>query len=260
MRIRTTTPKGRSLAAVGLLGLSLLVAACGGGASAAAVGDDETTNAAGQAATDQAATDQGGAAAMSGDYADEEWIAGAVAALDAHDSYTFEIETTAESSYGEETRRTYGVVRPSDDAAIVNFEIEGSVSQYVTIGDKSWIDYGDNQYRPQDEPDESREVIRNVWDEFFASYADDFVVVGPEKTHGRATIHVVIDPDYVENKVEQFGEEYRGWTLDLWLAEDDGHLVRAVYGGPLAPISFGVPRFTLDVKSVDCECPVTEPR
>jgi hypothetical protein len=253
MPARITDHRERPFAAIGLLAVSLLIAACGGGAS----GADSTP-----ASSDVPAQPPAGdtATAADGEYADEAWIANAVAALQAHDSYTFEIETTSESSYGEELRRTFGVVRPVDDAAVVNFEIEGTGSQYVTIGEESWIDFGDGQYRPQDEPDESREVMQAVWDEFFASYADDFVIAGNETVHGRATVHVVIDPYLVEQKVEMFGEEYRPWTIELWLAEDDGHLVRAIYGGDLAPISYSVPRFTLDVKSIDCECPVTEPR
>lgn len=174
-------------------------------------------------------------------------------------AFTFEIESTSEGSSGEETRRTYGVVRPTDEAATVNFEIEGTVSTHVTIGTRSWVDYGDSQWRPLDEPDLSGDAIRELFDEYFSGSVDDFVIAGHETVHGRATIHAVIDPGRVEDQVQAFGDEYEGWSIDLWLAEADGHLVRAVYGGPLAPISFSVPRFTIDVESIDCVCPVSEP-
>ena len=122
------------------------------------------------------------------------------------------------------------------------------------------IDFGDGRFRPQDETDDTGELARKLWDEFFVDYADDFVTAGTETVHGRSAVHLTIDPYLVERKVEMFGEEWRPWTIDLWLAEDDGHLVRAVYGGPQAPITFTLPRFTIDIKSVDCECPVFEPR
>jgi hypothetical protein len=253
MRTRTTNRGRAPIAALTLLGIALLVGACGGGASAAdAIGDPDA-----QAAADVLIENVDDA--PEGEYADEAWILGSIDALYARDSFTFEVETSGESSYGPFTNRVNGIVRPSDDAFVVNFDTEGSVSQYVTIGDESWIDYGDGQYRPQDVPDDSGNHVRELWDEYFASYADDFVIAGEETVHGRATVHAVIDPEIVENKVELFGEEYRNWTLDLWLAADDGHLVRAIYGGPQAPVSFSVPQVSIDVKSVDCECPVHDP-
>jgi hypothetical protein len=253
MPAKFTNHRERPLAAIGLLAVSLLIAACGAGATAAG-----PTPGASDAPAQPPAGDT--ATAADGEYADEAWIANAVAALQAHDSYTFEIETTSESSYGEELRRTFGVVRPVDDAAVVNFEIEGSGSQYVTIGEKSWIDFGDGQYRPRDEPDESREAMQAVWDEFFASFADDFVIAGNETVHGRATVHVVIDPYLVEKKVEMFVEEYRPWTIELWLAEGRRPpRPRDLRRRPRPDQLLGAAS-TLDVKSIDCECPVTEPR
>lgn len=254
MRNRLTIRRARLSAALGFLALAVLVAACGGGASAAG---DPVPDSADEPAV---VIDTQPAAADDGEYADEEWVAAAVDVLHARDSYTIEVETTYEGSSGPELIRMFGTIRPADRASQVSQEIEGSGSTYITIGTESWIDFGDGRFRPQDETDDTGELARKLWDEFFVDYADDFVVAGTETVHGRSAVHLTIDPYLVERKVEMFGEEWRPWTIDLWLAEDDGHLVRAVYGGPQAPITFTLPRFTIDIKSVDCECPVFEPR
>ncbi len=246
------TLRGGSRAAITLLGIALLVGACGGGAQAA----DNDTNPDDTAA---AAEILDGDAAPAGESADEAWIARAIDALYARESFTFEMSSTTEGSSGIEIRRTNGTVRPADASSVVNFEIGGSVSQYVTIADESWVDYGDGNYLSQETPDLSGEAVRTVWDERFAGYAHKFVVVGHETIHGQATTHVVIDPGVVEDQVQMFGEKYRAWTIDLWLAEDDGHLVRGIFGGPQAPLSYSVPQLAVDVTSIDCECPVHDP-
>ena len=85
------------------------------------------------------------------------------------------------------------------------------------------------------------------------------MVLGRGTIHGQATTHLVIDPGGVEDQVQMFGEKYRAWTIELWLAEDDGRLVRGIFGGPQAPLSYSVPQLTVDITSVDCECPVHDP-
>lgn len=246
---RTDLPVGRRLLL--LAGATaILLAACGGGASAPTpVEDDPAADmAGGEAAAD----------APAGDYADEELVLGAFEALAGHDSYSYEIKVRGMT----QSSVVRGIVHNAPEPArIVNYES----SAYLTIGDRYWADLGWGELRPADEPfkenlAETDEMSLDKLYEPFTDFADDFVIDGRDEVGGVPTMHLVIDEYIVNQRVEAFGREHAGWTMEIWLAEEDGRLMKALYGGPLAPLgAFGLDDYTLEVKSVDCDCPIVTP-
>lgn len=246
---------------------ALVVAACGGGTRAGEVDAGDMPSGAGSASAAPGASAPAEPAGDVGSYADEALVAGAVDALMAHESFSYEVSSRGKASDDTEIRSTIrAIVRTSPEPArIVNFESQGSTTVFLTIGDRYWADLGDGRFRPQETPFDANlpetdgSSLQNLF-AMFDSHFDDLIVTGHETTHGVPTVHLTIDPYIVEQRVEAFGEDERGWTLELYLAEDDGRLVRAVYGGPLANVGyFSLDDFAIDVKAVDCACPINEP-
>ena len=66
----------------------------------------------------------------------------------------------------------------------------------------------------------------------FLGQSNDFVLAGKETVHGVPSDHLVLDPDELAKVRDQFGDGNEAWVAELWLAEADGRLVKAVWGWP----------------------------
>ena len=233
---------------------SLLLAACGGTAapSADVPADPDAP------ASQPVEQPQAGGSTEVGAYADPALIQGAFAALDAHDSYSYEIAFRAEGTSGHH----YGIVR---HAPVEARSVDYGGIVHLAIDGEYWSDLGWGELRPADVPFKEHDPaldatsVQNLFDDFVDN-ADDFVVDGTEEVAGQEAVRLVIDPYIVEQRVEAFGADEAGWTMQVWLSTADGALLKAMYGGPLANLdSFGYPDYTIEVKDLDCSCPLQAP-
>jgi len=125
----------------------------------------------------------------------------------------------------------------------VNYTADGDTIALLHVDGKDYADYGDG-YVEVTADSGTREdtdplAIRALYASF-AGMADDLVVAGRETTHGIATVHLVLGEDVLADRRESLGEGAEGWIAELWLAEADGQLVKAVWGRPARAATGGV--------------------
>ena len=196
---------------------------------------------------------------------DEAKVKGAVQALAALDSYLYEGKIVQTGGSGTRTQDVRGVVRSKPSPArSVSYTADGDTIVLMFADGKDFADFG-NGLAPatadQGTREESDPLALSALYAAFEGHADDFVLAGKETAHGVASDHLVLDPDELAKVRDQFGDGNDAWVAELWLAEADGRLVKAVWGGPQAaePASFAPPFFTIDVTDANCDCPVTAP-
>jgi hypothetical protein len=243
-------------AAAGLV--ALLVLGCGGGSSA-------TGGSSPAASSGSAGGGGGGSSTEVGEPYDKAIVLAAADTLATVDSYVYEGSIVQTGGSGTRTQTVHGIVRTVPiEARSVSYTAGGDTIVLVFADGKDYADYGTGFVAVGTEAG-TRETsdplsIRTLYGAF-GGHADDFVVAGRETTHEVPSVHLVLDPDELADVRELMGTGAEGWIAELWLAEDDGRLIKAVWGGPQAPDpdAFGQPNFTLDVTDMDCECPVTPP-
>jgi hypothetical protein len=238
-----------------LLLVALCAAACGGGSPA-----DGATAAAG------ATSPPGGGGGAAGEPYDEAIVAAAVDKLAATGSYVYEATITQTGGSGTRIQNVRGVVRTDPALArSVSYEADGDTIVLLFADGKDWADYGNGfeevgaDAGTRDDTDPL--AIATLFAGSFAGHADDFVIAATETTHDVASVHLVLAEATLADRRESLGEGAEAWVAELWLAEADGRLVKAVWGGAQAPEpdAFGLPTFTIDITDVDCTCPVEAP-
>lgn len=250
---RRIQPRRRMTGRFASLGaVALLVIGCGGGAATGS-----TPGGGG------ASTPPGGG---TGEPYDEALVTAAADVLAAVDSYEYDATIVQTGGSGVRTQTVHGIVRTSPSVArSVTYTIGADVIALMFVDGKDFADYGtgftalaaDAGTREETDP----LAIRTLFSPFTGGRADDFVVAGKETVHDIATVHLVLDADALADERGSLGEGAEGWIAELWIAEADGQLVKAVWGGPDAPdpAAFGRPTFTIDITDTHCECPVTAP-
>lgn len=192
-------------------------------------------------------------------------VSGAAETLAALDSYVYEATIVQTGGSGTRTQTVHGIVRTAPAVArSVSYTANGDTIVLVFVEGKDYADYGtgfqavgsDAGTRDDTDPLSIRTLYGS-----FAGHAADFIVAGRESAHGIPSVHLVLAPDELADEREGLGAGAEGWIAELWLAESDGQLVKAIWGGPQAPApaAFGQPYFTIDVTDVHCACPVTAP-
>jgi hypothetical protein len=250
--------RGRSTTFATALLATVLVAACGGGSS-------PVGSAAPGGASPAPAGGGGGGGGSAGEPYDKAKVEGAVAALSALESYLYEGKIVQTGGSGTRTQDVRGVVRTKPGPArSVAYTADGNTIVLMNVDGKDFADFG-NGLAPatadQGTREESDPLALSALYAAFLSNSNDFVLAGKETVHEVASDHLVLDPDELAKVRDQFGDGNEAWVAELWLAEADGRLVKAVWGGPLAaaPESFAPPFYTIDVTDTNCTCPVTAP-
>lgn len=253
-RARRIQPRRRLAGRLATFGAAaLLVIGCGGGAATGS-----TPGGGG------ASTPPGGGG--TGEPYEEAIVTAAADVLAAVDSYEYDATIVQTGGSGVRTQTVHGIVRTSPSVArSVTYTVGEDVIALMFVDGKDFADYGtgftavaaDAGTREETDP----LAIRTLFSPFTGGRADDFVVAGKETVHDIATVHLVLDADALADERESLGEGAEGWIAELWIAEADGQLVKAVWGGPDAPdpAAFGRPTFTIDITDTHCECPVTAP-
>jgi outer membrane lipoprotein-sorting protein len=240
------------------------VVACGGGAPAASTGPG------GGGGSPAASTGSGGGTdggpADIGEPYDKAIVKAAADKLAATDSYLYEMRIIQQRSSDVRTQNVHGVVRTKPvKARTVSYESGGDTIVLMFVDGKDFADYG-NGLAPVGPDQGTREesdqlAVGAMFASSFGGYANHFVVKAKETVHGVATVHLVLDDKTLADRRAEMGKGYEGWLAELWLAEADGRLVKATWGGPVVtkPWSQLEPLYSLDVTDVGCECPVTAP-
>jgi hypothetical protein len=247
------TDRIRAAAAASII--ALLAIGCGGGTPPGSAGSSAGAG----------ASEGGGGGTATGEPYDDAIVTAAADVLATADSYTYDGVIVQTGGSGPRTQAVTGTVRTSPEAARSVIYTEGDDAIKLLFADgKDFADYGTG-YQPVAADAGTREEtdplsIRTLYGSF-AGHARDFVVAGKETINGIPTVHLVLDPDELADQRESIGEGAEGWVAELWLAEADGQLVRAIWGGPQAPppASFGQPNYTIEVTDIHCDCPVDVP-
>lgn len=252
-----------------MLGASLLVAACGGSASAA------PTLAPGATATPDAAATPGSSGGVpDGGLA----FGGATSALDALDSYEYNVEiATSKTTAGVETKSrnvmSGVVVNRPDKASILLMNEYGaddtleSSTGMLIIGELAWV--RDHETDPWDsiplaQASQFAQIFaafrpEQMFGLYFAGLGNEFTNAGTESKNGVPSTHFRGG----EGIATIFGAiaGFQGtWTSDVWLATDGGYLVHSEAAGEgVNGADTGTFRMTVDVSKPNAAGPITDP-
>jgi len=236
--------------------LVILVAACGGASTPA--GSAAGSSGSGDGNGGDTGTDVG-------EPYDPAVIEGAADVLATVPSYVYEATIVQTGGSGTRTQTVHGIVRTTPtEARAVTYTADGDTIGLLYVDGKDYADYGDGFQAVASDAgtreDTDPLAVRALYGSF-SGVSDDMIVAGTETTHDIATVHLVMDPEALAAQRADLGEGAEGWIAELWLAQADGQLVKAIWGGPLAPPppAFSPPNYTIDVTDTDCECPVTAP-
>jgi hypothetical protein len=246
---------------VGAVGVVLILVACGGGATtsnAPTSARPSQTTGAGSAATP--------VAIEPGEPIDAAAIATAKDALEAHDSWQFEV-SYIQTGY-DAPATISGTERRSPEVAVdaTHHQTDGSDFRYIRIGDEIWYDAGTSEFTKVDAAN-AKNLIDQYEPYYLEGLADsaqqqgfEFNPIDTEVLNGISTTHYQLDEFYRERAVQLYDDITADqWAGDAWIANDGGYLVRLTWG-PQTPetaqITIG---FDYVVTAVDCDCPIEPP-
>lgn len=270
--VRARSMTGRFL--ILAIGASLIVVACGGSASAA------PTLAPGATATPAPTATSDATAPVSSDGTPDGTLAfsAATSALDALDSYEFQVEiATSKTTAGVATKnRTVwsGVVvnRPEKASSMLMDEYDAgdtitSSTGIMIIGASSWTRNGASDpwvaipaaqaalfiqsfaaYRPE-----------QVFGLYFAALGNDFTSAGTETKNGVPSTHYK-GGDAIGSILSAIAGFQGNWNSDVWLATDGGFLVHSEASGDgLSGADTGSFLMKVDISKPNAAGPITPP-
>ena len=269
---RTRSMTGRFL--ILAIGAALIAAACGGSASAA------PTLAPGETATPAPTATSDATAPVSSDGVPDGSLAfsAATSALDALDSYEFQVEiATSKTTAGVETKsRTVmsGVVvnRPDKASSLLMDEYDAadtitSSTGILIIGASSWTRNGASDpwvaiptaqadlfiqgfasFRPE-----------QIFGLYFAGLGNDFTSAGSETKNGVPSTHYK-GGEAIGSILSAIAGFQGTWNSDVWLATDGGFLVHSEASGEgLSGADTGTFLMTVDISKPNAAGPITPP-
>ena len=230
----------------------LLVAACGGNSAAT------------QPAGTRVQASQPGQAGAPIDVAAIQ--AGTTALQTQHDSWQY-TTTTYESGTPSFTQTIAGNQQTEPQTAYnATLTREGMPDKrYTRIGDDIWYDDGTGSYVQTTASDSA---VVSAYEPYsldgLAQSAEQqgyqYLPVGEEKVGGVTTMHYRLDPATIDSIVKDMqGVTAADWAADVYLAVDDGSLLRLAWGPKTADDAQLTTGFDWMVTSIDCVCPVDPP-
>ncbi|HYI21732.1 MAG TPA: hypothetical protein VEX62_03755 [Candidatus Limnocylindrales bacterium] len=237
--------------------LIVILAACGGGSTTS---QSPSTSAAPSA--------QGTPPVVTGDAIDSETVGAAVAALQAMESWTFDVSTiTMGLETGVRTTIT-GTERNAPQKAVKASHVPvigDPPFQYIRIEDDIWFDTGTGTFT-QVEAAEAENLIDQYEPYYLTGLAQSavdndfqFEPVGTEVINTIEAMHYRLSEEDLEQITETTELSPDQWGGDVWIATDGGYLVQLAWGPQTPADALLTTGFIYTVTDVDCECPIEPP-
>jgi hypothetical protein len=204
---------------------------------------------------------------VAGEPIDSTAIQSAVTALKAHDAWQFSV-TLIRAGAPNTSQTINGTQRTAPQSAISAAQtVPGSNDfHYIRIGDDIWFDVGQATYThvPASEATNLIAQYEPYYLDGLVTAAEsqnyEFEPVGDESVSGVSTTHYRLSDDDVADIVETMHDITAAeWAADVWIAKDDGALMRIAWG-PQSVDKAQIPvGFNYVVTSLDCACPIDPP-
>lgn len=244
--------------------LLVALAACGGGQPPGATQAPGTTASVGASAT---AGTQPTGGPVAGEPLGSEGVSAALTALQALDSWTFEVKTWTKS-LGKTIEQTIsGAQRMKPDVAIdAMHHTPNGDFHYIRIGEDLWSNLATDEFYHYDAAD-SENLISQYEPLYVSGLVEtvagftrvDYEPVGPETVNGIAAVHYRATESDREYLVQSFGLTADQWAADVWLAGDSGYVVRLAWGPQSVETAQASMGFLYDTTSTNCACPINPP-
>lgn len=242
--------------------LLALMTACGG------TGTPGVTQAPGATATPTSAGQPTPAGPGTGESIDSDGVAAALTALNALDSWTFEVKTWTKSLGETREQDVSGTERRKPEVAVdATHHSPSGDFHYIRIGDDLWTNLGTDVFYHYDAADSANLISQyeplyvNGLVETVAGFTRvEYEPVGPETVNGIAAVHYRASQSDREYLVQSYGGLTADqWAAEIWLAVDRGYLVRLAWGPQTPETAQATMGFLYDTKSTNCECPISPP-
>lgn len=243
-----------------IVGLMVIAVACGGGTPAA------TTP--GSGPTSAPTGGQPSQPVAPGDAIDTAAVSAAIDALQAQESWRFEVSTITMGLEGGVRNDISGVQRTTPERAVDAqhfLDDSGTPFRYVRIGDEIWYDAGTGSFTQVD-----ASAAENLIDQYEPYYLEGlrdsatsqdwtFLPVGTEFINTIEATHYRIDEADIGDMLETLDLTADQWGADVWIATDGGYMVQLVWG-PQRPADAGVSTgFFYEAADINCDCPIEPP-
>lgn len=248
-----------------LIGSSILLAlmtACGG------TGTPGVTQAPGLTATPIDGGQATPAGPGTGESIDSDGVAAALTALNALDSWTFEVKTWTKSLGKTIEQTVSGTERRKPEVAVdATHHSPSGDFHYIRIGDDLWTNLGTDVFYHYDAADSANLISQyeplyvNGLVETVAGFARvEYEPVGPETVNGIAAVHYRASQSDREYLVQSYGGLTADqWAAEIWLAVDRGFVARLAWGPQSAETAQASMGFLYDTTSTNCGCPINPP-
>jgi hypothetical protein len=247
---------------IAVVALAVILDGCGGAQTPG------NTQAPGATATPTAGGQQTPAGPGTGDSIDSDGVAAALTALNALDSWTFEVNTWTKSLGETREQDVSGTERRKPEVAVdATHHSPSGDFHYIRIGDDLWTNLGTDVFYHYDAADSANLISQyeplyvNGLAQTVAGFTRvEYAPVGPETVNGVAAAHYRATEADRENLVQSYGGITADqWAADVWLAVAGGYLVRLAWGPQTLETAQASMGFLYDTKSTNCECPINPP-